>query len=187
MQEHGAEELAALATLTELDRALYRHAERLIEQRRATARPEPLAALARPDAADFGFDQPIDGRGWHVREPGSGGWFCWMDQEARLNLDLRSSGDHRLECMVEHAACAEAWAGLAVTVNGHPVELGEKPAAAPGRISARIPGDWLGPVPGPVSIGFRVGRTIRPSDHDPGNPDTRRLGIALSRVRLAPA
>lgn len=184
VQEHGPEDLEALAELTSLDLALYRHAEQLIEQRRIAARSAPQFPAELPDAVDFSFDQPIRGRGWHVREPGSGRWFCWTDREALMTLQFRSPGDHRLDCMVEHAACAEAWADLAVSVNGFRVALTEKPSAPPGRIAAHIPGDWLGPSPGPVTIGFRVTQTVCPSERDPGNSDARRLGVALSHIRL---
>jgi hypothetical protein len=184
--DHAPDEIAALTELLAPDLALYRHAERLIEERRSTVRPPALASAPLANAADFRFDQPIHGTGWHVREAAEGTWFCWTDRDASLTLRLESTGDHRLECMVEHASCAEAWAGLAVTVNGQPVTLSEKPAAPPGRISAQVDGAWLDRSPDHVAIGFRVPKTIRPSDADPGNPDTRRLGIALSRVRLIP-
>jgi hypothetical protein len=184
LADHAPDEIAALTELLAPDLALYRHAERLIEERRPTVRPRALTPAPLAAAADFGFDQPIHGTGWHVREAANGTWFCWTDREASLTLRLESAGDHRLECAVEHASCAEAWADLAVTVNGQPVTLSEKPAAPPGPIRAQIDGASLARSPGQVTIGFRVPKTIRPSDGDPGNPDTRRLGIALSRIRL---
>jgi hypothetical protein len=55
------------------------------------------------------------------------------------------------------------------------------------RLAARIPGDRFGRSPGQVSIGFQLTRTIRPCDSDSNNPDTQRLGIALSRIRLVRA
>jgi hypothetical protein len=185
--EHTAEELAALAELTSLDRALYRCAEQLVVARVGSAAVPPLSPAAPADAADFRFDQPIHGRGWHVRERDGGVWMCWSAGEAALTLSLSTAGDHALVCDVAHAASAEAWASLAVSVNGHDAPLTEKPPAPPGRISAQITGRWLADTPGPIEVGFRVAHTVRPCDRDPANPDTRRLGVAVSRIRLVPA
>jgi len=183
MHEHTPEELEALAELTSLDLDLYRYAGQLIAQSGAAGRMKTLSTVL-PDAADFTFDQPIHGHGWHVREFRDNAWFCWTDREAQLTLGLASSGDHELQCEVMYAASAETWADLAVSVDGHPVTLTAKPEAPPGRMTARIPGDLLGRLPGQAVIGFHLTHTIRPCDSDPNNPDTRRLGIALSRVRL---
>jgi hypothetical protein len=186
LREHTAGELDALARLTALDLTLYRLAVELIElggPRGGAQAPFPAAP---PGPADFRFDQPIPGRGWHSREFSGGTWFCWTDREAALNLDLASAGDHELRCEVTHAASPAAWADLTVSVNGHPVELTARAPAPPGEITARIPGNWLGSPPGPSCIVFRVTGTVRPSDRDSGNPDSRRLGVALSRIQLVP-
>jgi hypothetical protein len=177
--------------MTRLDAELYRVAEQLVDQRweaRATAE----AAPGPPDdsllsAADFTFDQPIHGCGWHVRERGERGWYCWTDQEAVLHLGLKTTGDHTLECAVDHAACLEAWQGLEITVNGSPVGLTSKPDGPPGIVVARVPEPLLGDPPGPVRVGLRVPRTVCPNSNDPSNPDARRLGVAVSRVRLRPS
>lgn len=187
MPDHSSAELDAIAKLTSLDLELYRYAEQLIEERRQTVRPRKLFRDALPDAADYTFDQPIPGHGWYMRECGEDGWFCWTDWDAALNLKLNSAGGHELQCEVRYAASEQAWSDLAVSVNGHPVAWTFKPAAPPGQIAARIPGAWLGQSPGQVSIGFRVAHTVRPSDLDSNNPDTRRLGVALSRVRFVQA
>jgi hypothetical protein len=187
MRDHAPDELEALAELTAVDLDLYRYAEQLIEQREKIARPQKPLSLVLPDAADFSFDQPIHGHGFHIREFRDGDWYCWADRDAALTLKLASAGDHVLHCEVKYAASSEAWTDLALSVNGHPVVLTSKPEVPPGRITAHIPGHWLSQGPGRVSIGFRVAHTVRPSDQDPDNPDTRRLGIALSRVRLVPA
>jgi hypothetical protein len=184
VEDHAPDEIAALTALLAPDLALYHRAQGLIEERRSTVRSRPLSPAPLADASDFGFDQPIHGTGWHVREAAAGTSFCWTDREATLTLRLDATGDHRLECMVEHASCAEAWAELAVSVNGHPVTLDPTSAAPPGWISARVDGAWLAASPGQATIGFRVPRTIRPSDGNPANPDTRHLGVALSRIRL---
>jgi len=187
MRDHASDELEALAEMTALDLDLYRYAERLIEQRGKIARPQKPLPLVLPDAADFSFDQPIHGHGFHVREFRDGDWYCWANRDAALTLKLASVGDHVLDCEVKYVASSEAWTDLAVSVNGHPVVLTSKPEVPPGRIAAHIPGHWLSQRPDQVCIGFRVAHTVRPSDQDPSNPDTRRLGIALSRVRLIPA
>jgi 4-hydroxybenzoate polyprenyltransferase len=187
--DHDAESLAALAELTALDGELYRLAEQLFEERRQTAARSPAAAVPEASlssAADFTFDQPIRGSGWHIRERGADGWYCWTDQEASLHLRLSGTGDHNLHLQVEHAACVEAWLGLSVSINGCPVELTARQGAPPGPVAARVPAHLLSNSPGRVLLTLRVPRTVRPLDGDPGNPDSRRLGVALSRVQLTP-
>lgn len=187
LRDHTPEELDALAEITTLDRDLYRYAEQLIEQRAAAARTPFAFSTHLPDASNFTFDQPIDGYGWHVREFREGHWFCWSDREAALNLSLSSSGDHELHCDFRYAASPHAWAGLRITINGHPVTLTSKSESLPGRASALIPSAWIAESPRHVRITFYVEHTVRPSELDPNNPDTRRLGIAVSAVHLVPA
>jgi Sulfotransferase family len=187
MRDHAPDELEALAELTSLDLDLYRYAEQLIEHSRKASRAHAPFSAALCDAADYTFDQPIHGYGWHVREFRDGEWYCWTDRAAALTLKLGSAGEHELQCDVKYAASRDAWMDLTVSVNGHPVALTSKPEIPAGRISARIPADWLCQTPGRVCIGFNVAHTVRPSDNDSNNPDTRQLGVALSRVRLVPA
>jgi hypothetical protein len=186
MRDHARAELEALAELVALDLELYRYAGQLIEERGKIGRVQKLFPVGLPAAADYTFDQPVSGYGWHVREFLDGQWFCWTDEDAALGLRLASVGEHELHCDVRYAASSDAWKDFAVTVNGHLAVLISKPEVPPGRITARIPGSWLAQSPGHVSIGFRSAHTVRPSDRDANNPDTRRLGIALSRIQLAP-
>jgi hypothetical protein len=139
-----------------------------------------------PPAADFTFDLPIRGTGWHVREAGARGWYCWMGEQAALKLALTSGGDHRLRLNVEYAAGPEAWRGLEVRVNGHPVTLTREQPVPPSAVVAEVPGRLLSVSPEIVEIDLRVPRTVCPSDADRDNPDSRQLGLALSRVRLQP-
>ena len=186
IQDHTPAEIEALAELTSLDLDLYGYGEELLEQRSKTGSPMPFPA-ALPEAANYTFDQPVLGYGWHVREFREPDWYCWTDSDAVLRLKVAAGGDHELQCEVKYAASADAWTDLAVSINGHPVTLTSKPQSPPGWIKARIPGQWLVSSSGEVLIGFRVAQTVRPSDLDSDNPDTRRLGVALSRIRLVAA
>jgi hypothetical protein len=168
---------------------LYRFAEDLVERRLQEYRRAPASQGGSgelPSAADFTFDQPFSGSGWHIRERQADGWYCWMDREATLHLSLEGGGDHTLHCHVAHVASAEAWQGLEVCVNDQPVELSARVACPPTSVVARVPAELLAVVPGRVRLGFRVPQTVCPWERDPANPDRRRLGVALSRVQLLP-
>jgi len=123
MRDHAPDKLEALAELTALDLDLYRCSEQLIEQREKIARPQKPLSLVLPNAADFSFDQPIHGHGFHIREFRDGDWYCWTDRDAALTLKSASVVDHVPYCEVKYAASGEAWTDLALSVNGHPVVL----------------------------------------------------------------
>ncbi|HWE72431.1 MAG TPA: sulfotransferase family 2 domain-containing protein [Stellaceae bacterium] len=184
------ETMAALAELTDLDLELYRCAHQLWwERRRALRNPVAHANCLRdrlPDAAEFTFDQPIRGRGWHIREQAGDGWYCWSDQEATLHLALTTSGPHLLRFWVEHAASSEALQCLEVQVNGTAVSFRAVQMGARVLMEARVSAEALCAPADHVCIAFRVLHTVRPSDRNPMNPDIRRLGIALSRLQLQP-
>jgi hypothetical protein len=179
---------AALAELTDLDLELYRFAEQLwherLPSRHGTIDQVPRLEDRLPDATDFWFDQPIRGRGWHIREKAADHWYCWSDQLATLHLALDTAGSHVLRFWVDYAASREALHGLEVRVNGVPV--GSVPTETGDRflVETRVPAAAVSASAGRVCIEFRVPHTVRPSDRDPKNPDTRRLGIALSRLQL---
>jgi hypothetical protein len=179
---------AALNELCNLDLELYSFAEQLWQERMRSARVAPAkpahADSPLPDAANFTFDQPIRGRGWHIREHGAEGWYCWSGEEARLYLALNTTGPHVLRLWIDHAASEQALHGLEACVNGIPLSF--VPAAAGRRwlVEALVPPEAI--TAGRVCIEFHVPHTLRPSDGDPLNPDTRRLGVALSRLKLQP-
>lgn len=178
--------IAALARLCDLDLQLYGFAEELCRER-LTARLPVTPARARndlPDAADFTFDQPVRGRGWHIREQGVEGWYCWTGQEAKLHLALNTTGSHVLRFWIDHAASEQALHGLEVWLNG--IRLSALPVKT-GRqwvVEASVPAEAIRPPL--ICIKFRVPHTVRPSQLDALNPDTRQLGIALSRLQLRP-
>ena len=185
-----AELFAALADLTSLDSELYAAAETILEERSRSPSPSPKGCFNSadnlPDATNFTFDQPVRGRGWHMRERGSEGYYCWSAGEATLFLSLATRGSHILRCRLLHVASSEAQDGLEATVNGVPVlvEVSHKTGSL--WIEAPVPAHALENARGQVCIAFRVPGLVRPSDRDSANPDTRHLGIALSRVQLLP-
>src|SRR3569623_1295339 len=114
---------AALPRLCDLDLELYSFAAHLWQQRMGSSPPVEHAKPARvdsplPDATHFTFDQPIRGRGWHIRERGAEGWYCWSGPEADLHLALNATGPHVLRVWVDHAASEQALQGLTASVNG---------------------------------------------------------------------
>jgi hypothetical protein len=189
LANHDPELLATLAELNPLDTELYRFAEQLVERRLRRLRSSPARLPGRddlPSAADFTFDQPIRGSGWHIRERGADAWYCWTNREASLHLSLSGTGDHVLRCQVAHAACEEAWRGLEVSVNGNRLEVKAPAASPPCVLEARVPAGLLGRLPGRVRFGFRVPQTVCPWERDPTNPDRRQLGVAVSRLQMQP-
>jgi hypothetical protein len=64
----------APAEITDLDLQLYSFAEQLRQRRmpshNGSTERAPCLDDQFPDAAEFAFDQPIRGRGWHIRERG---------------------------------------------------------------------------------------------------------------------
>lgn len=183
--EADQELLAALDDLTLLDRELCRAAEQIV-RRRSLCPYKPANGDQRlSDAADFCMDQPINGRGWHIREHGPEGWYCWCGDEATLQLSLKTAGPHILRCFVPHAASLEALQGMQSSVNGSPVALRPSRDGSLHWVEADVAADVIG-ASGRVCIRFQVSQTVRPSDLDPTNPDTRRLGIALGSLQLRP-
>jgi hypothetical protein len=179
---------AALAQLCDLDLQLCSFAEQLCQRRMMSSLSEP-GTLARPgndlpDAADFTFDQPIRGRGWHIREQGREGWYCWSGQEAKLHLALNTDGPHVLRFWIDHAASEQALHGLEVRVNGTRLSALPSKAGQQWVVETLVPEETIRPPI--VRIEFRVPHTVRPSQLDPLNPDTRQLGVALSRLQLRP-
>jgi hypothetical protein len=176
---------AALAEVTRLDAALYRRACDLFEERLRSAPTGPGLKPVPPADADFTFDHPVPGTGWHPRERGAEGWFCWSGPVATLHLRQAGRGAGRLRLRVVHALSTQAIDGLQVWVNGGAVPMRRRGAGLPADLEADIPAQLLREPDGRVELCFRPGATARACDVNPDSRDQRQLGVALSRVRIS--
>lgn len=184
----------ALATLREwnqVDDRLYRAAVQRFQHEQHSDSAAAAVATELPrltEGADFTFDQPIQGRGWHPRELYQGRWIAWTGPELVATLPLRvvQRGRWRLACRVEHALTPEILSGLQITANG--TQLTWSTASDDRAV-------WVEAEFGPqvlassdrVDLQFSVPRTLRPIDLVPDCGDDRQLGVALSRIRLRAA
>jgi hypothetical protein len=176
---------AALSELTRLDAALYRHACDLFEERLRSVPKGPGLKPVPPGDADFTFDRAVPGTGWHPRERGPEGWFCWSGPVATLHLRLAGRGAGRMRLRVVHALSAQAIDGLLVWVNGGLVPTRRLGEGLPADLEADIPAHLVRDPDGRVELRFRPGATMRACDVSPGSQDERPLGVALSRVSVS--
>jgi Sulfotransferase family len=166
-----------------LDFQLYRVAERLMESWGPLPRVEPVWL---PGCSDFTFDQPVRGGGWHPREKGDRGWFCWLGREAWLDLKPEGTGERLLEAHIAHVLRPALLDGLEVRVNGRRVATRYRNGSASRVIEAAVPAPLVAADPHRVRLAFTMREAVRPCDLVPGNPDTRPLGVAFDRIRLIP-
>jgi hypothetical protein len=183
-EEIAPEALEGLRRLTAVDRDLYAHAVRLFEDRAA----EDSALADVPDAplvSDLRFDRPIRGSGWLGRErAGDEPYACWMGHTAAARVELAEDRRARF-VMVEipHVVEAEILETLRIEVDGR--ELAPSFAESDGAVVAFAPLERRRRGKGPVPVRLSVDHATRPCDLDPGNPDSRQLGIAVRRIALA--
>lgn len=185
-----------LADWNRLDEQLYQRAGILAAERERgslqmeTARPPASGGL--PAAAEFTFDQPIHGRGWHGRERFDERWICWtgVERVATLNLRLETDGPHFFEGTLASYLEQDVLEGLEIELNGVPLDLERRVTTEGVRLAGTIASirreGRERSRPGVVQLCFRVPRLLRPCDVDPASSDDRRLGVAVSGIRLTP-
>lgn len=153
-----------------------------------TGDPAPTDRPEVPDSANYQFDRPLYGLGWHLLERDGATWFRWTGPEKDSWLDLawRGIGPGRLRCRVLHAMSPAILRSLQIHVNGQPVAL-RFHAQEPGcEVEAFVADKLLQAGQGRVRISFHVNGTRRPCDCQPNNTDTRSLGLAIGDPSLAP-
>ena len=173
-----------LTELNRVDLELYRVAERLIASRRPQSHA-PILSL--PGCNDFTFDLPLHGGGWHTREKDDRGWFCWLGQRAWIDLKPEGSGERVLEVHIAHVLQPRLLAGLQIEVNGRRLLTRVRGVGKSRLLEAVVPTSVIEADANRVRVAFALRETVRPCDLVPANPDTRALGVALSRIRLMPA
>lgn len=172
--------------------ALFSLAERreLLERKFWSSNRRPgLAEL------DYTFDQPLAGWGWQEREflpSDQNRCFRWTgpENESVMWLPLCRRGPLWIEVDVLMAIDGSRGSCLRLQVDGREVPLGPVPGV-------KLPLDgqvWRGCLPANPSasegaftaLSFRVPETICPYDRNPEAMDFRKLGVALSGIRLWP-
>ncbi len=171
-----------LTEWNQLDFKLYRVAERLFGSWQSPPQAGPVQL---PGSTDFTFDREIHGNGWYAREKADRGWFCWIGQEAWLDLKPEGAGERVLEVHVAHVLKPALLDGLQVHVNGRRVVTRLR-RGTPLVIEAVVPASLVDADPKRVRVTFTMREAVRPCDLVPGNPDRRALGVAIDRVRLIP-
>lgn len=177
--------LEVLEEIVWSDRRLYEQAAEWLQDDSRGRGVARMAAL--PDGENFTFDQPIAGHGWNRREHHDR-WIAWTSlAESWLELSLRSRGDHRIICQVDHAIEPAALQELSIRVNDAPLDLKKNTEGPKVLVSGEVPASVIAERFPVVKITFTIPRTRRPSELATGSGDARDLGIALSGIRLTPS
>jgi SAM-dependent methyltransferase len=171
---------------------------RLLEENRAEEGHPPILRLSQSlvllagggtrDLAIGPDDQSCLGEGWHALERRRGGWFRWSGPSSTVHLaatgkETRAfaridAGDRRLGPVT----------GELVASRRRPGEPDAAVISAPFCLAAGGKGTVSAPLPpgaGEVLLTLAVAPPRRPCDLIPGSPDTRPLGVAVSRVWLS--
>lgn len=123
-------------------------------------------------------DDAYFGSGWHLAERDAAGPFRWTDHRA---VTLLPSADGRSVGLVVTARAAAGGARAAAFVNGWPAGAREVTGAF-AEYRWEVPaGVW---VEGTNELALEIAPTVRPADH--GGADPRRLGLAVTSLRVVP-
>lgn len=179
--------LAILRRWNELDLRLYDEAQGMFERKLAAlssgVRVPELATAVGADG--FTPDQPLHGVGWHEREVHDGRWLCWSAAPTTtLSLQAATKSPRRLQCLLSHVISKDALDGLTITLNAEPLPLRKRAAEAGILVESDVPARaWTTGV-GRANLTFECPAMGSPRDLDARSPDVRRLGFALTRLRL---
>lgn len=193
--------LARIAELNQQDLKLYEYARRRFAERYAQMihtllddhyRRENPAFRQTIAACRITFDQPLpQATGWYEPERDARGQaWRWLgpDPSAVVDLPLEPARELRIQFCVRHTITPEILESLTLAVNDQPIACTQAPAEGEGIIcTGVIPATVIDPTDRRAArISFHVARTLAPATLDPSSDDTRRLGVALSWVEIAP-
>ena len=186
--------------LNEDDMMLYAHAQRLFSARHAQMihhllderyRRQNHAFEEELDECSVTFDGPLpQAAGWHAPEHDALGGWRWLgpDPLGVVDLPLSRARDLRIQFCVRHAITPEILASLTLSVNDHPIAFTQDADGSRGIICTGV-------IPSAVlehndyqaaRMAFQVARTISPTAVDSASGDTRRLGVAIGWLNVAP-
>ncbi len=147
---------------------------------------DPTRAL--PDGTEYTFDRPLNGLGWHLPERDGGTWLRWTGPATTSWLDVRAPGDSActVAVRVRHAIAPDVLESLALTVNDHPVPLAWRGGEGFVEVEGLVPAEVLSGTNRRARVALSVRSVKRFCDTQPGNTDTRQLGLAVTRIALTP-
>lgn len=181
--------LRLLEEHTAFDRALFAEGTRLFERQLARRGKRRRRAPA-PTGFTCTFDQGVPGYGWLAPEWAGDRWYCWSGKTAWLDFPMRPASRLAVEIEMHHTLDPALYKLLEVRLNEQ--RLHTKITAAPGsgravHLTGFIDSPNLALAPERNRLSFRLPRTLRPCEVMPGHPDTRSLGVAVSRVEVRAA
>lgn len=192
-----AEILREVTELTALDAELHRFAGTLLETRRSEMMHQVLIDRWRWNQTDRGlgptsadFSGAWFGSGWYMREVHPHhGYYRWIgpDPSATLWVQVPRASAVEVRFRVIASCTDEILNKLRLTSNGIDIPL-ELTADPNGGIvfTGRLPSETLARLSAVTELTWVLPYTRHPSSWDPGNPDPRRLGIAVNLVELKP-
>lgn len=190
---------ARVRELTEIDQDVYEHAAELFRSRLASvseadateAYHATMRARPRQSHVSFGFEKPVFGTNWLVRECPDGRWRRWSGPTTTTTLDLPLVSDRALTLrFLVGARTFDVLDSLRLFVND--VEVGmrwwglQDPPKAQRTYEAVLPPEVLQVNPSYTEIRFEVARTIVPAQEWPRETDTRSLALYFFWLEVFP-
>lgn len=162
--------------------------QRLFENRPWWYNEKRLSAP--PDAHNFTWNKFAPCQGWYFLESDADTIFRWMGRTDDAWVDLSYPWRFRkrkaaFSCRVHCMACEH----IEINVNDQKIANLKRFNDRNGfRLEGTVSPETLATplAKGVTRIGFHVSNAIRPSEHNPNNPETRRLGVAVSQISLQP-
>jgi hypothetical protein len=137
----------------------------------------------------YTFDQPLCGWGWHPPEQDGDTWFRWTGPETTSWLDLHAPGKGAcvLRIQILHAISQDVLKSLKVQVNNQTLPLWWRQNGPHVEVEGMVSADTPAILTRRVRVTLKLGAVKRFCDLQSGNDDPRQLGLAITRISLAPA
>lgn len=166
----------------------YRQFMRSLLRREFAARARQMT---RSETFRLSFEDPILGSGWHERETTPDGKvYRWTGPGASASVYFALVPTERMELKfgLHHVITTETLDRLSIRINGIEVQSGRQYDESQGLIvvNARFPGRLLSTEDGISVLEICVPEALRPVDVLTGNPDKRRLGVAVRWITVEP-
>lgn len=142
-----------------------------------------VAGAFETTATHVEFGPMLEGGGWHDVEHDSVSSFRWMGghRTAWVDVTVPPGGANRLHCDVAYVIANGIEKGVGLLVDGVVLATKVRRRTEGWEIDAELPPLAGGSV---VRVEFVCREAIRPCDLNSSTPDTRRLAIAVRRLRL---
>lgn len=191
--------LERIRELTALDQEVYDHARELFDSRFAAVTPEDqersyqdaMARLPRLSQVRYGFETPVSGENWMVRERGPAQSNRWTGPGTSTTMDLPLASDTPLVLrFMVGARAADVIESLRVFVNDERAPTDWWPLHDPPKpqrvYEVLLTPDVLRKNPTYTRLRFEVDRTVVPSKEFPGEKDSRSLALYFFWLEVFP-